>query len=310
MEIKASVVLADASEEYRTILKKTMESTGEFQVVGSAGSGVEALRLVQQLYPQLLIMDLVLPELDGFGLLKQLQSMGDRAPKIIVVSAFCVQRTVSQAVQMGVWYFLSKPCSEESLLELMRQAAQSQQEMGDFSPALEGQVTAIIHEIGVPAHIKGYQYLREAILIAVQDMDVINAVTKVLYPEVASRFSTTPSRVERAIRHAIEVAWDRGGSGDPAEVFRIHRELGEGEAYKFGIYCHDCRPAAAKAAAQPGLRRGNVTDVHQRMRPADKQSLPIIKSRTGLYIGCVIFLLMNQGADSASPSSYSAGFPL
>ena len=184
MEIKASVVLADASEEYRTILKKTMESTGEFQVVGSAGSGVEALRLVQQLYPQLLIMDLVLPELDGFGLLKQ--------------------------VQMGVWYFLSKPCSEESLLELMRQAAQSQQEMGDFSPALEGQVTAIIHEIGVPAHIKGYQYLREAILIAVQDMDVINAVTKVLYPEVASRFSTTPSRVERAIRHAIEVAWDRG----------------------------------------------------------------------------------------------------
>lgn len=119
MEIKASVVIADASEEYRTILKKTMESTGEFQVVGSAGSGVEALRLVQQLYPQLLIMDLVLPELDGFGLLKQLQSMGDRAPKIIVVSAFCVQRTVSQAVQMGVWYFLSKPCSEESLLELL-----------------------------------------------------------------------------------------------------------------------------------------------------------------------------------------------
>lgn len=114
MEIKASVVIADASEEYRTILKKTMESTGEFQVVGSAGSGVEALRLVQQLYPQLLIMDLVLPELDGFGLLKQLQSMGDRAPKIIVVSAFCVQRTVSQAVQMGVWYFLSKPCTAKN----------------------------------------------------------------------------------------------------------------------------------------------------------------------------------------------------
>ena len=97
MEIKASVVIADASEEYRTILKKTMESTGEFQVVGSAGSGVEALRLVQQLYPQLLIMDLVLPELDGFGLLKQLQSMGDRAPKLIVVSAFCVHREPSGA---------------------------------------------------------------------------------------------------------------------------------------------------------------------------------------------------------------------
>lgn len=138
MEIKASVVIADASEEYRTILKKTMESTGEFQVVGSAGSGVEALRLVQQLYPQLLIMDLVLPELDGFGLLKQLQSMGDRAPKIIVVSAFCVQRTVSQAVQMGVWYFLSKPCSEESLLELMRQAAHPSRKWGIFLQLWKG----------------------------------------------------------------------------------------------------------------------------------------------------------------------------
>ena len=173
MENRGSVILADASEEYRAVLSRAIEGTGEFQVVGSTGSGVEALRLVQQKHPQLLLLDLVLPELDGFGL-------------------------------------LPKPCSEESLLELMRQAAYSQQEVGEFSPALEGQVTAIIHEIGVPAHIKGYQYLREAILIAVQDMDVINAVTKVLYPEVAARFSTTPSRVERAIRHAIEVAWDRG----------------------------------------------------------------------------------------------------
>ena len=309
MEIKASVVIADASEEYRTILKKTMESTGEFQVVGSAGSGVEALRLVQQLYPQLLIMDLVLPELDGFGLLKQLQSMGDRAPKIIVVSAFCVQRTVSQAVQMGVWYFLSKPCSEESLLELMRQAAQSQQEMGDFSPALEGQVTAIIHEIGVPAHIKGYQYLREAILIAVQDMDVINAVTKVLYPEVASRFSTTPSRVERAIRHAIEVAWDRGDLETLQKYFGYTVNSAKGKPTNSEFIAMIADRLQLKLR-QPGLRRGNVTDVHQRMRPTDKQSLPIMKSRTGLYIGCVIFLLMNQGADSASPSSYSAGFPL
>ena len=229
MEIKASVVIADASEEYRTILKKTMESTGEFQVVGSAGSGVEALRLVQQLYPQLLIMDLVLPELDGFGLLKQLQSMGDRAPKIIVVSAFCVQRTVSQAVQMGVWYFLSKPCSEESLLELMRQAAQSQQEMGDFSPALEGQVTAIIHEIGVPAHIKGYHYLRDAIMMAVEDMNMLNSITKILYPTIAKNHQTTPSRVERAIRHAIEVAWSRGKMDTIDELFGYTVSVGKGK---------------------------------------------------------------------------------
>ena len=210
MENRIKVVLADANENFRTMLQQTIENTGEFDVVGSAGDGAEAWKMIERERPQLVITDVILPELDGFGLLRQLQSLGDRAPKVIVVSAFCMQRTVNQAVQLGVWYFLPKPCSEESLLELMRQAAYSQQEMGEFSPALEGQVTAIIHEIGVPAHIKGYQYLREAILIAVQDMDVINAVTKVLYPEVAARFSTTPSRVERAIRHAIEVAWDRG----------------------------------------------------------------------------------------------------
>ena len=210
MENRIKVVLADANENFRTMLQQTIENTGEFDVVGSAGDGAEAWKMIERERPQLVITDVILPELDGFGLLRQLQSLGDRAPKVIVVSAFCMQRTVNQAVQLGVWYFLPKPCSEESLLELMRQAAYSQQEVGEFSPALEGQVTAIIHEIGVPAHIKGYQYLREAILIAVQDMDVINAVTKVLYPEVAARFSTTPSRVERAIRHAIEVAWDRG----------------------------------------------------------------------------------------------------
>ena len=100
-------------------------------------------------------------------------------------------------------------------------------------------VTAIIHEIGVPAHIKGYQYLREAILLAVDDMDVINAVTKVLYPEVARRFSTTPSRVERAIRHAIEVAWDRGDLETPAEVLWIHGEFRQGQTNQFGVHRHD-----------------------------------------------------------------------
>ena len=117
-----------------------------------------------------------------------------------------------QAAELGVHFFLPKPCSEQSLLERIREAVHpvNPDERGEFPAALEGIVTAMIHEIGVPAHIKGYQYLREAIMIAVGDMDVINAVTKVLYPEVAHRFSTTPSRVERAIRHAIEVAWDRG----------------------------------------------------------------------------------------------------
>ena len=210
MENKVTVVLADANEEFRTMLRQRMEGTGEFHVAGSTENGDQALDLVRRLRPQLLVTDVVLPGLDGFGLLRQLNQLGQGAPRTIVVSSFCSRRTVAQAMEMGVYFFLPKPVNEESLLELMRQAAVPEQEEAPFAPALEGMVTAIIHEIGVPAHIKGYQYLREAILIAVNDMDVINAVTKVLYPEVAKRFCTTPSRVERAIRHAIEVAWDRG----------------------------------------------------------------------------------------------------
>ena len=113
-------------------------------------------------------------------------------------------------MELGASYFLAKPCDPAALIERMQALFAQAGPQPDQSLELKNLVTSVIHEIGVPAHIKGYQYLREAIIITVQDMDVINAVTKVLYPEVARRFGTTASRVERAIRHAIEVAWDRG----------------------------------------------------------------------------------------------------
>ena len=211
MANEVRVILADASEEFRILMKDTIEETGEFCVVGSTGSGEELVRLTAELKPQLVIMDLVLPGLDGFGALAQIRELGEEAPQVIVTSSFCGDRVVQQAMDLGVYFFLPKPVSDSSLMEHMRRAAHLQEEREvPHAPALEGLVTGIIHEIGVPAHIKGYQYVREAIMIAVNDMDVINAVTKVLYPEVAKRFATTPSRVERAIRHAIEVAWDRG----------------------------------------------------------------------------------------------------
>lgn len=154
-------------------------------------------------------MDLLLPGLDGFGVLEQ--AAKDKVQmKTVVVSALYRDQIVSQAMNRGVSFFMPKPCELTSILDQMRRAVNEGEESEDESQALEREVTAVIHEVGVPAHIKGYQYVREAIVIAVQDMDVINAVTKVLYPEVARRYSTTPSRVERAVRHAIEVAWDRG----------------------------------------------------------------------------------------------------
>ena len=207
-ENRAKILLADSSEEFRALLHRQLEATGEFVVVGETGDGMEALELIGKCRPQVVLLDMMLPSLDGLGLLGMLAPEG--RPRIIAVSSLCNDATVSQALDKGVCYFMAKPVHVPSLLEQIRRALDPAEEGPATPSALEGKVTAIIHEIGVPAHIKGYQYLREAIIIAVEDMDVINAVTKVLYPQVAKRFSTTPSRVERAIRHAIEVAWDRG----------------------------------------------------------------------------------------------------
>ena len=209
MDIRRTVLLADANEEYRTMVQRIIEESEEFTVAGSVGDGAEALRLARQEAPDLVLMDVLLPGLDGFGVLKQLREL-EKMPKVILVSAFCSDSVVSEAVELGASYFMFKPVERDALLDRMRALFSRDLPEERHPVELKNLVTSVIHEIGVPAHIKGYQYLREAILIAVADMDVINAVTKVLYPEVAKRFGTTASRVERAIRHAIEVAWDRG----------------------------------------------------------------------------------------------------
>ena len=210
MENKITVVLADANEEFCATLRNNIEKTGEFTVVGTAGDGLSALRLIEEKKPQLLLSDVLLPGLDGFGLLDHMATLGVKTETILISTAYR-NEIVSRAMKKNVSFFMPKPFETESLLERMRQIVGSiGEEPEDDYHALRRQVTAVIHEVGVPAHIKGYQYVREAIIIAVQDMSVINAVTKVLYPEVAKRYNTTPSRVERAVRHAIEVAWDRG----------------------------------------------------------------------------------------------------
>ena len=202
---KITVCIADMDVGYRASLRKVLESSGSVEVVADAGDGLAALEAVETLHPQVLLTDTLLPGLDGLGLLRRIRGKGTRT---IVITSAVMDNTVQQARQAGAYAFLPKPADNKSLLEHITGAAAPPDEQS--TPQLEGMVTAIIHEIGVPAHIKGYQYLREAIILTVENMDVINAVTKVLYPEIAKRFGTTPSRVERAIRHAIEVAWDRG----------------------------------------------------------------------------------------------------
>ena len=207
---RRTVLLADANEEFRGMLRDAIEKTEEFTVVGSTGDGMEALRMLEQQKPDVAVVNLVLPGADGFEILQQVKDKGC-GTRVLVTSVFCGEQVVAEAIEKGAAYFLLKPFKAEALMDRMVAACgQEAAPEEDRASLLKNRVTEIIHEIGVPAHIKGYQYLREAIMIAVDDMEVINAITKVLYPAVAKRFGTTPSRVERAIRHAIEVAWDRG----------------------------------------------------------------------------------------------------
>ena len=207
MDNRIKIMLADADGEARSMLQDALEKTGRFAVIASTGDGNEALRLAGEAKPDILVLDLILPGLDGLSVLSRLE--GEQLPLVMVTSSFVTQEVAAQAGDLGASMFISKPYGEDAMVEsLLRLAEKADPRV--HAPGLEELVTSIIHEVGVPAHIKGYQYVREAIMITVENMDVINSVTKILYPEVAKRYHTTPSRVERAIRHAIEVAWDRG----------------------------------------------------------------------------------------------------
>ncbi len=207
--------MADASDEFRRLFVSALADEAGMELAAETGDGEEAVRLAEACRPDLVVLDLVLTRMDGLEVLGELAALPER-PRLLVLSGFARGNVAELAAAHGADYYMMKPCRISTVLERIRQLTDHPQSgSGEAEPpagaeTLESQVTSIIHEIGVPAHIKGYQYLREAILIAVADMDVINAVTKILYPEVAKRFGTTASRVERAIRHAIEVAWDRG----------------------------------------------------------------------------------------------------
>lgn len=214
MEKRTSVLIADNSEEFCGALCSELRRGELFQVIGTANDGEQATRLLEEYHPEVLVLDLMLSKKDGLSILKSLTS-GDYRPAILATSGFVTDYVASAAASLGVSYLILKPCDMQALVDRLEEirGGEGQRTIPLRRPSqnsIEAMVTNIIHEIGVPAHIKGYQYLRAAIAMAVRDMDVINAVTKVLYPQVAEQFSTTASRVERAIRHAIEVAWDRG----------------------------------------------------------------------------------------------------
>jgi two-component system response regulator (stage 0 sporulation protein A) len=225
MENIAKILIADENTTTRQNLRDGLLRQG-YRYIEEAVNGEEALMKIGRHHPDIVIADVWLSKLDGIGVIRSAQALdyrGDRAPVFIITSPVANQNMFIQASGAGAQLCLIKPIRQDSLLQhiddLLTTRSREGTGGGSGFPAtapssnpddIETQVTQIIHQIGVPAHIKGYQYLRTAILLTIQDSDIINSVTKILYPSVAKKYQTTTSRVERAIRHAIEVAWDRG----------------------------------------------------------------------------------------------------
>lgn len=212
MEIYQRVIIADQSEEYCRNLGAILDAETGIHVVGHTGDGHELLRMVTELKPNFVVMDIVLSGLDGIEVLDAISLIeAEHRPQVMVISAFLRSSMVDLVAEKGADYYMPKPCHPDKISQRIRQMGRCKDKKKHcLSVGLETRVTTIIHEVGVPAHIKGYQYLRECIMVAINNMEVLNGVTKVLYPHVAKQYNTTASRVERAIRHAIESAWDRG----------------------------------------------------------------------------------------------------
>ena len=219
MEKNTKVLIADESAEFRRQVRDQLIRSG-YPLPDEAANGDEALQKIRRTHPDVVIVDLWLSKLDGIGLIRKIKepsSTSERPPIAILVSLVSNTAAFIDATSAGADLCLLKPLNSASLVDHIAALTSSRRGDGvrgdvrpDALPDIEAQVTKIIHQIGVPAHIKGYQYLRTAIMLTIADSEIINSVTKILYPTVAKKYQTTTSRVERAIRHAIEVAWDRG----------------------------------------------------------------------------------------------------
>jgi two-component system response regulator (stage 0 sporulation protein A) len=212
---KVRVLLADDNRDFCELVREFFSRQDDLELVGIAGNGLEVLDLLAKTNPQVLILDIIMPHLDGLGVLEKLNSLDlPRKPKVIMLTAFGQENITQRVVELGADYYVLKPFSLDVLASRIRQlvsaAASPAATARPRTRSMDLEVTNIIHEIGIPAHIKGYLYLRDAILAVISRIELLGAVTKELYPMIATKYKTTPSRVERAIRHAIEVAWNRG----------------------------------------------------------------------------------------------------
>lgn len=249
-EKKIKILVADDSEFARKNLKEFLQEKEEIELIAVADNGKDAYRLIIDEIPDIVLIDVILPVLDGFTVIEK--TNGNRSlkqkPHFIIISSMGNQSMVEYACKLGVLYYIMKPCNLENMLHRIIQTEKSRLETeqdrkkkkqarqlreytinGYMENTLENDVTNIIREIGIPAHIKGYQYIREAIMMTVNDINLLNYITKLLYPTIAKKYKTTSSSVERAIRHAIEVAWNKGQIDVLENMFGYTISAGKGK---------------------------------------------------------------------------------
>lgn len=242
---KLNVAVADDNEKMVEVLGRIIEEDKDLELVGKAHNGEELCNLIQEKEPDVVVLDIIMPKMDGLAVMEYFSHKTEikKTPSFIVVSAVGKEGITEDAFSLGADYYVLKPFDNKMLLnrikhvrhigekkirEISRQQTKAQ-EHNITVGNLETDVTDIIHEIGVPAHIKGYQYLRDAIILSVNDMEMLNSITKILYPTIAKKYQTTSSRVERAIRHAIEVAWSRGKMDTIDALFGYTVSTGKGK---------------------------------------------------------------------------------
>ena len=207
---KFSVYLLQDTNENNALLKSVFDGDERFTVVGSSVSGEEGVKEIERLKPDFAVIEIVIKDLDGIGVIKRLKAV--KETDVVVLSVFSREEIINKAVSEGAKYYMVKPYSanvlKERMLELKEEklAVKKEEKRG----SLDEKISNIFINVGIPPHIKGYSFLREGVKIAVKDPSVINNITKKLYPMIGEKYNTTPSKVERAIRHAIEVAWNRG----------------------------------------------------------------------------------------------------
>ena len=238
---KLNVAIADDNERMLNLLGEIVESDKDLKLVGKARNGEDIYHIIRDKQPDVVLLDLIMPKMDGISVMEMIgaDKTVKKQPNFIIVTAIGQERITEDAFEKGAAYYILKPFRNETILQRIKSSGHAEKSVAPYTdytvyaePSeedLETQVTELLHEIGIPAHIKGYQYLRDAITISVEEKEMLVSVTKVLYPTIAKKHGTTSSRVERAIRHAIEVAWSRGQLEMIHEIFGYTVNSGKGK---------------------------------------------------------------------------------